>query len=181
MKHRCQVFSPSIFVRIRDNLLFSFISSARTFDLIWRTVADNLPNYRTYPRVIGGAYRLVEDCLRLHLFQSQTNATSLCFRLLITPECGGKNYHWLHNSAEVDNAVYATIRSAFEFQVRLHLALNGPHCGQGVWLLSCNIPSTLHFCDSPLGPKMLSVLSCLRAKEHLGRGKKDERHNPNGS
>jgi 1-pyrroline-5-carboxylate dehydrogenase len=36
------------------------------------------------------------------------------------PECGGKNYHWLHNSAEVNNAVYATIRSAFEFQVRSH-------------------------------------------------------------
>ena len=36
-------------------------------------------------------------------------------------ECGGKNYHFVHPSAEVETVVATTIRSAFEFQVRLTL------------------------------------------------------------
>lgn len=34
----------------------------------------------------------------------------------IVGETGGKNFHLLHNSADVDNAVYQTVRGAFEYQ-----------------------------------------------------------------
>ena len=32
-------------------------------------------------------------------------------------ECGGKNYHFVHPTAEVETVVASTIRSAFEYQV----------------------------------------------------------------
>jgi 1-pyrroline-5-carboxylate dehydrogenase len=32
-------------------------------------------------------------------------------------ECGGKNYHFVHPSADVATVVASTIRSAFEYQV----------------------------------------------------------------
>ena len=34
-------------------------------------------------------------------------------------ECGGKNYHFVHPTAEVETVVASTIRSAFEYQVGL--------------------------------------------------------------
>lgn len=34
----------------------------------------------------------------------------------IVGETGGKNFHLIHNSADLDNAVYQTIRGAFEYQ-----------------------------------------------------------------
>ena len=34
---------------------------------------------------------------------------------MLFPECGGKNYHLIHPSADIDNAVNSTIRSAFEY------------------------------------------------------------------
>lgn len=34
----------------------------------------------------------------------------------IVGETGGKNFHLVHNSADIDNAVYQTVRGAFEYQ-----------------------------------------------------------------
>jgi 1-pyrroline-5-carboxylate dehydrogenase len=31
-------------------------------------------------------------------------------------ECGGKNYHFVHPSADIESVVSSTIRSAFEYQ-----------------------------------------------------------------
>ena len=33
-------------------------------------------------------------------------------------ECGGKNYHFIHPTADVNSVVSSTTRSAFEYQVR---------------------------------------------------------------
>jgi len=61
----------------------NFTGSVPTFTKLWQQVAENLPKYRTFPRMNG--------------------------------ECGGKNYHLVHPSANVDRVVYGSIRSAFEF------------------------------------------------------------------
>ena len=39
----------------------------------------------------------------------------------IVGETGGKNFHLVHSSADVNNAVHQTIRSAFEYQGKLYL------------------------------------------------------------
>lgn len=55
----------------------------RTFNWLWRAVAENINNYVNFPRLIG--------------------------------ECGGKNYHFIHPSADVESVVNGTIRSSFEY------------------------------------------------------------------
>ncbi|KAF3855546.1 hypothetical protein F7725_016269 [Dissostichus mawsoni] len=50
---------------------------------LWKQVAQNLDNYRNFPRLAG--------------------------------ECGGKNFHFVHASADVESVVKGTIRSAFEY------------------------------------------------------------------
>jgi len=61
----------------------TFTGSTKTFKTLWKWVADNLDNYRTFPRLVG--------------------------------ECGGKNFHLVHPSADLTTVVYGTIRSAFEY------------------------------------------------------------------
>ena len=39
----------------------------------------------------------------------------------IVGECGGKNYHFVHPTAHVPSVVASTIRSAFEYQLRIVL------------------------------------------------------------
>ena len=53
-----------------------------TFNTIYREIANNLENYKTYPRIVG--------------------------------ETGGKNFHFIHESADVDTVVNCTVRGAFE-------------------------------------------------------------------
>ena len=62
----------------------NFTGSTATFRRLWKQVAENLDNYKCFPRIVG--------------------------------ETGGKNFHFVHASAETESVVGATIRSAFEFQ-----------------------------------------------------------------
>jgi 1-pyrroline-5-carboxylate dehydrogenase len=73
-----------VVLRSHNLAAVNFTGSTRTFNTLWQEVAQNLNNYKTYPRIIG--------------------------------ECGGKNFHWLHPSADVPNVVNGTLRSAFEYQ-----------------------------------------------------------------
>ncbi|XP_039612084.1 delta-1-pyrroline-5-carboxylate dehydrogenase, mitochondrial [Polypterus senegalus] len=61
----------------------SFTGSVPTFQRLWKQVAENLAQYRNFPRIAG--------------------------------ECGGKNFHFVHKSADVSSVVLGTIRSAFEY------------------------------------------------------------------
>ncbi|XP_008587687.1 PREDICTED: delta-1-pyrroline-5-carboxylate dehydrogenase, mitochondrial [Galeopterus variegatus] len=61
----------------------NFTGSVPTFKHLWKQVAQNLDQYRTFPRLAG--------------------------------ECGGKNFHFVHCSADVDSVVSGTVRSAFEY------------------------------------------------------------------
>ena len=61
-----------------------FTGSTRTFNTIWKNIAQNVDVFNTYPRIVG--------------------------------ETGGKNFHFIHESAAVATCVHQTIRSAFEYQ-----------------------------------------------------------------
>jgi len=68
----------------RDLAGVHFTGSTHTFKLLYRTLAQNLDTYRTFPRLVG--------------------------------ETGGKNFHMVHASADVDLVVNSTVRAAFEYQ-----------------------------------------------------------------
>lgn len=66
-------------------------------------------------------------------------------------ECGGKNYHFVHPSADVDTVVTATIRSAFEY------------CGQ-----KCSACSRAYFPESlwsQIKPKLLQLRDSLKVDD----------------
>jgi 1-pyrroline-5-carboxylate dehydrogenase len=61
-----------------------FTGSTAVFNGLWRQVADNLPTYKSYPRVVG--------------------------------ETGGKDFIFVDPSADLEAAVVACVRGAFEYQ-----------------------------------------------------------------
>jgi len=61
-----------------------FTGSTFVFKKLWKDIAANLDNYKSYPRIVG--------------------------------ETGGKNFHFIHKSAEIRNAVIQSVRGAFEYQ-----------------------------------------------------------------
>lgn len=48
-------------------------------------------------------------------------------------ECGGKNFHFVHNSADVDTVVAASIRSAFEYSGQKCSALDRMYVPESLW------------------------------------------------
>ncbi|KAJ2787405.1 1-pyrroline-5-carboxylate dehydrogenase [Coemansia interrupta] len=51
----------------------------------------------------------------------------------IVGETGGKNYHLIHPSANLDNAVYSTVRGAFEFQGQKCSACSRVYVPRSMW------------------------------------------------
>lgn len=79
----------------------AFTGSTGTFKQIWRSVAQNLDVYRTFPRLVG--------------------------------ETGGKNFHIVHDSADVDSVIWATVRAAFEYQGQKCSACSRLYVPTGLW------------------------------------------------
>ena len=61
-----------------------FTGSTAVFNAMWQTVANNLPKYKIYPRLVG--------------------------------DTGGKDYTFVHNSADLVEAATGIVRGAFEYQ-----------------------------------------------------------------
>ncbi len=61
-----------------------FTGSTATFQNMWRTIGENIGNYKTYPRIVG--------------------------------ETGGKDFVFVHESADADEVATAIVRGAFEYQ-----------------------------------------------------------------
>lgn len=53
-------------------------------------------------------------------------------------ECGGKNYHFVHPSADVDTVAASTIRSAFEFCGQKCSACSRAYIPESLWPTVCN-------------------------------------------
>lgn len=79
----------------------NFTGSVPTFKRLWKQVAQNLDNFRNFPRVAG--------------------------------ECGGKNFHFVHKSADVQSVVTGTIRSAFEYSGQKCSACSRMYVPDSLW------------------------------------------------
>jgi 1-pyrroline-5-carboxylate dehydrogenase len=78
-----------------------FTGSTATFQSMWQTVGENLPNYKTYPRLVG--------------------------------ETGGKDFVFVHPSADLEPLVSALIRGAFEFQGQKCSAASRAYIPESMW------------------------------------------------
>ncbi len=78
-----------------------FTGSNNTFNHLWKQASDNLPRYKSYPRLVG--------------------------------ETGGKNFLFVHPSAQpLDTAVNA-IRGAFEYQGQKCSAVSRMYVPESLW------------------------------------------------
>lgn len=78
-----------------------FTGSTAVFQRMWRTVGENIANYKTYPRIVG--------------------------------ETGGKDFIFIHNSADADYAAVAMLRGAFEFQGQKCSAASRTYVPASMW------------------------------------------------
>ena len=78
-----------------------FTGSTEVFQNMWRTVGNNITNYRVYPRIVG--------------------------------ETGGKNYIFVHPSAQIDAVVANTLRAAFEYQGQKCSAASRTYIPESAW------------------------------------------------
>lgn len=78
-----------------------FTGSNNTFNTLWKDVAKNLTNYRSYPRLVG--------------------------------ETGGKDFIFVHPSANVDEVVTASYSGAFEFQGQKCSAASRVYLPHSLW------------------------------------------------
>jgi 1-pyrroline-5-carboxylate dehydrogenase len=78
-----------------------FTGSTDTFRTMWKTIGENIMQYKSYPRVVG--------------------------------ETGGKNFVVVHPSADIDEAVTAIIRGAFEYQGQKCAAATRLYIPASIW------------------------------------------------
>uniref|UniRef100_A0AC35EZJ2 Delta-1-pyrroline-5-carboxylate dehydrogenase, mitochondrial n=1 Tax=Panagrolaimus sp. PS1159 TaxID=55785 RepID=A0AC35EZJ2_9BILA len=105
----------------------NFTGSVPTFKYIWKRVGNNLDKYISYPKLIGGN----TVCDSKHLAAINFTGSVPTFKYIwkrvgnnldkyisypkLIGECGGKNFHFIHPSADMDSVAPATIRSAYEY------------------------------------------------------------------
>lgn len=85
----------------RDLAGVHFTGSTGTFQHIWKTVGQNISQYRSYPRLVG--------------------------------ETGGKDFVFVHPSADVEVAVTALVRGAFEYQGQKCSAASRAYIPESLW------------------------------------------------
>ncbi len=78
-----------------------FTGSTGTFNSFWKSIGDNIANYRTYPKIVG--------------------------------ETGGKDFIFVHHSADVDQVATAIVRGAFEFQGQKCSAASRAYVPASMW------------------------------------------------
>src|SRR5512133_2227910 len=78
-----------------------FTGSTATFQGLWRTMAERLPRYRSYPRIVG--------------------------------ETGGKDFVFVHPSADVEATAVALVRGAFEYQGQKCSAASRAYVPESLW------------------------------------------------
>lgn len=78
-----------------------FTGSTSSFNQIWKTISENLENYKSYPRIVG--------------------------------ETGGKDFIFMHESADIDQVTTAMVRGAFEYQGQKCSAASRAYIPQSKW------------------------------------------------
>lgn len=85
----------------RDMTGIHFTGSTGTFNGIWRTIAENMTTYRSYPRIVG--------------------------------ETGGKDFVFVHPSADPREVAVAVVRGAFEYQGQKCSAASRGYIPESMW------------------------------------------------
>jgi 1-pyrroline-5-carboxylate dehydrogenase len=85
----------------RDMTGIHFTGSTGTFNGIWRTIAENMAGYRSYPRIVG--------------------------------ETGGKDFIFVHPSADPQEVAVAIVRGAFEYQGQKCSAASRAYIPTSLW------------------------------------------------
>lgn len=85
----------------RDLTGIHFTGSTGTFNGIWRTIAENMTTYRSYPRIVG--------------------------------ETGGKDFIFVHPSADLQEVAVAIVRGAFEYQGQKCSAASRGYIPESLW------------------------------------------------
>ena len=78
-----------------------FTGSTGTFNSFWKSIGDNIANYRTYPKIVG--------------------------------ETGGKDFIFVHKSANPEQVATAIVRGAFEFQGQKCSAASRAYSPKSLW------------------------------------------------
>ncbi len=78
-----------------------FTGSTSVFQMIWRTIGQNIEKYKSYPRIVG--------------------------------ETGGKDFIFVHNSADVAQVATAITRGAFEYQGQKCSAASRSYIPKSLW------------------------------------------------
>jgi 1-pyrroline-5-carboxylate dehydrogenase len=78
-----------------------FTGSTGVFQTMWKTVGENIANYKTYPRIVG--------------------------------ETGGKDFIFVHPSADIDEVATAMTRGAFEYQGQKCSAASRCYIPKSLW------------------------------------------------
>jgi len=106
----------------REFAALHFTGSTFVFKKLWKDIAVNIDKYRSYPRIVG-----------------ETGAHFISGALRENADCasgvpiGGKNFHVIHKSAEIRNAVLQSVRAAFEYQGQKCSALSRLYVSASVW------------------------------------------------
>ncbi|MBF0106377.1 MAG: L-glutamate gamma-semialdehyde dehydrogenase [Deltaproteobacteria bacterium] len=78
-----------------------FTGSTSVFNYMWKTVGENIANYKNYPRIVG--------------------------------ETGGKDFVFMHASADPDEVVTALVRGSFEYQGQKCSAASRAFIPKSLW------------------------------------------------
>jgi 1-pyrroline-5-carboxylate dehydrogenase len=78
-----------------------FTGSTETFNGIWKTITENIRNYKSYPRIVG--------------------------------ETGGKDFIFVHPSADPQEVAVAIVRGAFEYQGQKCSAASRSYIPESLW------------------------------------------------
>ncbi|MDD3878170.1 MAG: L-glutamate gamma-semialdehyde dehydrogenase, partial [Bacteroidales bacterium] len=103
----------------RDLAGIHFTGSNNTFNRLWKGVAHNLENYKSYPRVVG--------------------------------ETGGKDFVFVHPSADSKEVATALVRGAFEYQGQKCSAASRAYIPHSLWSEVKNHMSEM-ILDFKIGP-----------------------------
>ncbi len=85
----------------RDFSGIHFTGSTETFNGIWKTITENIRNYKSYPRIVG--------------------------------ETGGKDFIFVHPSADPQEVAVAIVRGAFEYQGQKCSAASRAYIPESLW------------------------------------------------
>ena len=93
--------------------------TSRTFKLLWRQIGENINTYR-YFLPVDSHFIIIPICF-YRTFPRMVG------------ECGGKNYHLVHTSADVETVINGSVRSAFEYSGQKCSAASRMYVPESLW------------------------------------------------